>query len=82
MRRMIAENVYPTSVQTTPEALKTAMNTQTAHSNLKEQPDCASLVIQDYVKVALPTASPQLGNHDVCLTEFARRDQRVPQWYA
>lgn len=53
VRRMIAENVYPTSVQTTPEALKVSMDTQIALGNLKEQPDYAKFVVQDYVKKAL-----------------------------
>ncbi len=53
VRRMIAENVYPTSVQTTPEALKVSMDTQIALGNLKEQPDYTKFVVQDYVKKAL-----------------------------
>lgn len=53
VRRMVAENVYPTSVQTTPKALKVAMDTQIALGNLKEQPDYDKFVVQTYVKKAL-----------------------------
>ena len=53
VRRMVAENVYPTSVQTTPNALKVAMDTQIALGNLKVQPDYAKFVVQTYVKKAL-----------------------------
>ncbi len=51
--RMIAENVYPTSVQTSPEALTTAMQTQIALGNLAAQPDYAQFVVQTYVQKAL-----------------------------
>ncbi len=53
VRRMIAENVYPHSVQTTPEALKVSMDTQIALGNLKVQPDYSTFVVQEYVKKAL-----------------------------
>ena len=51
--RMLAENVWPTSVQTTPEALTTAMQTQIALGNLAAQPDYAQFVVQTYVQKAL-----------------------------
>ena len=51
--RMLAENVYPASVQTTPEALTTAMQTQIALGNLVAQPDYARFVVQTYVQKAL-----------------------------
>ncbi len=38
VERMMAENVYPASVETTPDALKISMQTQIALGNLKEQP--------------------------------------------
>jgi NitT/TauT family transport system substrate-binding protein len=53
VRRMISENVYPPSVQTTPDALKVAMDTQIVLGNLKGQPDYAKFVVQTYVKKAL-----------------------------
>jgi len=53
VKRMLKENVYPKSVETTAEAFKTAMDTQIALGNLKEQPDYATFVVQDYVKKAL-----------------------------
>ena len=51
--RMLAENVYPASVQTTPEALTTAMQTQIALGNLAAQPDYAQFVVQTFVQKAL-----------------------------
>ena len=53
VKRMIAENVYPKSVETTEEAFKTGMNTQILLGNLKEQPDYKSFVVQTYVKKAM-----------------------------
>lgn len=53
VERMLAENVYPTSVQTTPEALTIAMQTQIALGNLSAQPDYAQFVVQTYVQKAL-----------------------------
>ena len=51
--RMLKENVYPKSVETTPEALETAMQTQISLGNLKRQPDYASFVVQTYSKKAV-----------------------------
>ncbi|NEW86383.1 ABC transporter substrate-binding protein [Rhodopseudomonas sp. WA056] len=53
VRRMMAENVYPSSVQTTQQAFETAMQTQIALGNLKQAPKYEDFVIQDYVKPAL-----------------------------
>ena len=52
-KRMIAENVYPTDVAITPEALKVAMATQIALGNLKEQPNYDSFIATDFIKKAL-----------------------------
>ncbi len=43
-KRMMAENVYPESVEITPEALKVGLNTQIFLGNLKEQPDYKTFV--------------------------------------
>lgn len=51
--RMLKENVYPKSVETTPAALATAMQTQIALGNLKAQPDYAVFVVQTYSKKAM-----------------------------
>ncbi|KIZ40990.1 MULTISPECIES: ABC transporter substrate-binding protein [Rhodopseudomonas] len=53
VRRMMKEEVYPSSVQTSPQAYKTAMQTQIALGNLKEAPTYETFVVQDYVKNAL-----------------------------
>ena len=53
VKRMIAENVYPKTVETTPEALKTAMNIQIALGNLKEQPSYEKFVVQTFTKKAM-----------------------------
>ena len=53
VKRMIAENVYPKTVETTPEAFKIAMQTQILLGNLKEQPDYNSFVVQTFVKKTL-----------------------------
>ena len=53
VKRMLAENVYPTTVETTPDALKTAMQTQIDLGNLKAQPDYASFVVQTYARKAM-----------------------------
>ena len=54
VKRMLAEDVYPKSVETTQEALATAMQTQIALGNLKVQPVYASFVVPTYAKAALP----------------------------
>ena len=53
VRRMLAENVYPKTVETTPDALTTAMQTQIALGNLKAQPVYAAFVVQTYAKAAM-----------------------------
>lgn len=53
VKRMIAESVYPTSVDISPEALKVAMDTQIAIGNLKEQPDYSTFVVKKYIEPAL-----------------------------
>ena len=59
--RMLKENVWPKDVQTTPQALQIAMQTQIALGNLPAQPNYDSFVVQTYVKKAmtqLPDAKP------------------------
>ncbi len=52
-RRMIAEKVYPESVDITPDALKTSLNTQIFLGNLKEQPDYKTFVAHSFIEKAL-----------------------------
>ena len=53
VKRMVAEDVYPKTVETTPDALKTALQIQINIGNLKAQPDYASFVVQTYSKKAM-----------------------------
>ena len=53
VKRMLAEKVYPDDVQTSPEALTTAMNTQIGLGNLKAQPVYGDFVVQTYAKKAI-----------------------------
>jgi len=53
VNRMMSENVFPKSVQITPQALKIAMETQIALGNLKEQPAYDTFINQTYIKNAL-----------------------------
>ena len=53
VKRMLEENVYPKSVETTAEALTTAMQTQIGLGNLKTQPVYADFVVQTYAKKAV-----------------------------
>jgi NitT/TauT family transport system substrate-binding protein len=53
VERMLADNVYPKSVETTAAAYKTGMDTQIALGNLKAAPDYATFVVPTYVKKAL-----------------------------
>lgn len=53
VRRMIAEKVYPSSVDITAEALKTGMDTQIALGNLAAQPDYGTFVVKKYIEPAL-----------------------------
>ncbi len=53
VKRMLADGVYPPSVDITPEALKVAMDTQVALGNLASQPDYKSFVVKKYIDQAL-----------------------------
>jgi NitT/TauT family transport system substrate-binding protein len=53
VKRMLADSVYPASVDITPEALKVAMDTQIALGNLAAQPDYKSFVVKKYIDQAL-----------------------------
>ena len=53
VKRMVAESVWPKTVETTPEALTVAMQTQIALGNLKAQPVYGSFVVQTYSKDAM-----------------------------
>lgn len=53
VNRMISENVYPPSVNITPQALKVAMDTQIALGNLPAQPVYDKFIATDIIKKAL-----------------------------
>ena len=53
VKRMIADAVYPTSVDISAGALKIAMNTQIALGNLSAQPDYAAFVDKSFISPAL-----------------------------
>jgi NitT/TauT family transport system substrate-binding protein len=53
VKRMLADGVYPPSVDITPDALKVAMDTQIALGNLPAQPDYKSFVVKTYIDQAL-----------------------------
>jgi NitT/TauT family transport system substrate-binding protein len=53
VKRMIAEGVYPNSVDLSPAALKVAMATQIMLGNLAAQPDYNTFVDRDFIKQAL-----------------------------
>jgi NitT/TauT family transport system substrate-binding protein len=53
VKRMLADGVYPPSVDITPEALKVSMDTQVALGNLAAQPDYKSFVVKTYIDQAL-----------------------------
>ena len=52
VKRMLADGVYPPSVDITPEALKVSMDTQIALGNLSGQPDYKSFVVRKYIEPA------------------------------
>lgn len=52
-KRMIADAVYPKSVEITAPALQVSMATQIALGNLKEQPVYADFISQKFIKPAL-----------------------------
>jgi NitT/TauT family transport system substrate-binding protein len=53
VKRMIADAVYPTSVDITADALKISMNTQIALGNLTAQPDYMTFVDKTFISPAL-----------------------------
>lgn len=53
VKRMLADGVYPPSVDITADALKVSMDTQIALGNLASQPDYKSFVIRKYIEPAL-----------------------------
>ncbi|HUC52141.1 MAG TPA: ABC transporter substrate-binding protein [Xanthobacteraceae bacterium] len=53
VKRMIADSVYPTSVDISADALKIAMNTQISLGNLTAQPDYATFVDKTFISPAL-----------------------------
>jgi NitT/TauT family transport system substrate-binding protein len=53
VKRMLADGVYPPSVDITPEALKVSMDTQIALGNLPSQPDYRSFVARKFIESAL-----------------------------
>jgi NitT/TauT family transport system substrate-binding protein len=55
VKRMLADNVYPTSVDITPDALKLALDTQIALGNLSAQPDYKTFVPRTYMEKAMAT---------------------------
>jgi NitT/TauT family transport system substrate-binding protein len=53
VKRMIADGVYPPSVDITADALKVSMDTQIALGNLAAQPDYKAFVVKKYIEPAL-----------------------------
>jgi len=53
VKRMLADGVYPPSVDITPDALKVSMDTQIALGNLATQPDYTAFVVRKYIEPAL-----------------------------
>lgn len=53
VKRMLADGVYPPSVDITPEALKVAMDTQITLGNLATQPDYKAFVVKKFIEPAL-----------------------------
>jgi len=53
VKRMLADGVYPKSVDITPDALKIALQTQIALGNLKEQPNYSTFVSKALIDPAL-----------------------------
>ncbi len=53
VKRMLAENVYPKSVDITPKALTVAMDTQISLGNLKQQPKYDAFIVRSYIQPAL-----------------------------
>jgi NitT/TauT family transport system substrate-binding protein len=53
VKRMLADNVYPKSVDITPDALTISMNTQIVLGNLAAQPDYKTFVGKKFIDAAL-----------------------------
>jgi NitT/TauT family transport system substrate-binding protein len=53
IKRMLADGVYPPSVDITADALKVSMDTQIALGNLASQPDYKSFVVKTFIDPAL-----------------------------
>ncbi len=53
VKRMLADGVYPPSVDITADALKVSMDTQIALGNLSAQPDYKAFVVKKYIEPAL-----------------------------
>jgi NitT/TauT family transport system substrate-binding protein len=53
VKRMLADGVYPPSVDITADALKVSMDTQIALGNLASQPDYKSFVVRKYIEPTL-----------------------------
>jgi NitT/TauT family transport system substrate-binding protein len=53
VKRMLADGVYPPSVDVSADALKVSMDTQIALGNLASQPDYKSFVVRTYIEPAL-----------------------------
>ncbi|WP_213769914.1 ABC transporter substrate-binding protein [Bradyrhizobium sp. dw_78] len=53
VKRMLAEGVYPPSVDISADALKVAMDTQIALSNLSAQPDYKAFVVKTFIDPAV-----------------------------
>jgi NitT/TauT family transport system substrate-binding protein len=53
VKRMLADGVYPPSVDITADAIKVAMDTQIALGNLSSQPDYQSFVVKKFIEPAL-----------------------------
>jgi NitT/TauT family transport system substrate-binding protein len=53
VKRMLADGVYPPSVDITADALKVSMDTQIALGNLSAQPDYGTLVVKKFIEPAL-----------------------------
>lgn len=53
VKRMLADGVYPPSVDITADALKVSMDTQIALGNLASQPDYGAFVVKKFIEPAL-----------------------------
>ena len=53
VKRMLADGVYPPSVDISADALKVAMDTQIALGNLASQPDYKAFVVKKFIEPAV-----------------------------